>query len=113
RRGESMIPGWQTLRFREFRRNWGKALAVRSECERCHGPVSEPMTHCPWCGDTRDHHHGPATAPRSCERCGRGMKLDWHYCAYCWGPGVEVVSSREYPDVRYSAKCANPRCTRR
>ena len=41
------------------------------------------------------------------------MKLDWHFCPWCYGEGFAPLSSREYPDKRYSAKCGNPACDRK
>jgi hypothetical protein len=41
------------------------------------------------------------------------MKLDWRYCPWCYGPGVEPLSQRPYPDKRYRVACGNPRCTRK
>ena len=41
------------------------------------------------------------------------MKLDWTYCPWCYGGGFEVSDTREYPDVRYVARCAGADCTRK
>lgn len=48
--------------------------------------------------------------PANCPRCDRGVKLDWDYCAWCYGPGFEAETNRRYKDKRYTAKCDNKRC---
>lgn len=103
---------WKTMRLREFKRRFGTALEVRAVCDRCKGPMAESMQHCPWCGSRRRVYRGPTKFPERCRRCGRGMKSDWRFCAWCYGPGVEP-SSRAYTDVRYSARCRNPSCRRK
>jgi len=104
---------WQTARRRQFQREHGKLLETRFACHRCGGPVAEPMQACPWCGAARSVHRDETLFPAQCPRCGRGMKLDWVYCPWCYGPGFEPTSAREYTDVRYVARCANPKCRRK
>jgi hypothetical protein len=48
--------------------------------------------------------------PAHCPRCHRGSKLDWRYCAWCYGPGFEVETKRRYSDRRYQARCSNRSC---
>ena len=48
--------------------------------------------------------------PATCPRCERGVKNDWDYCAWCYGPGFVAETTRRYPDKRYTEKCANKRC---
>ncbi len=48
--------------------------------------------------------------PAICPRCNRGVKKDWHYCSWCYGPGFELETNRRYSDKRYVAKCANKKC---
>jgi serine/threonine-protein kinase len=104
---------WKSIRLREFKRRYGKALEIRSECERCGGPFAAAMPHCPWCGSRRRVYRGPTPFPVRCRRCGRGMKRDWRFCAWCYGPGNKDVATREYSDVRYAARCQNKTCKRR
>ena len=103
---------WKTLRFRQFREEFGKSLKTNYECSKCCGPVSEPMVCCPWCGDSRAVFKDETSFQRCCPRCNRGLKLDWEYCPWCFGPGFKVETTREFPDSRYSAKCSNPKCDR-
>jgi serine/threonine-protein kinase len=104
---------WQTVRRQQFVRQYAKLLGAYSQCERCSGPVSEAMFACPWCGKARHVHEGPTRMPIQCPRCERGMKLDWHYCAWCYGPGFEPLTKRKLADKRYTARCANPSCERK
>ncbi|MCA9260050.1 MAG: protein kinase [Planctomycetales bacterium] len=104
---------WKSLQRRQFQREYGKLLQTRHECSACHGPVSEEMSGCPWCGRRRPVHDGETRFPQHCPRCNRGMKLDWQFCPWCYGPGFEVASDREYGDAAYQARCHNPKCTRK
>ncbi len=113
RRGGVEGRDWRSVRLRQFRRRWGRVLAARHRCSKCEGPVSEAMSSCPWCGESRAAHPDHVAFPASCPRCRRGVKLDWRFCPWCFGPGFENVSSRRYTDVRYEGRCANPSCARR
>lgn len=104
---------WRTIRFGQFQNKFGKSLGVNSKCEKCHGPVSEPMKCCPWCGDSRNKNPVETKFPQCCSRCHRGMKLDWEYCPWCFGPGFEVQTTRQFSDKRYVAKCNNSKCKRK
>lgn len=101
---------WQKVLFRQFQRKYRKVLDTRYECRYCTGPVSEPMLACPWCGADKPLDKFETTFPATCPRCHRGSKLDWQYCAWCYGPGFEVQTSRTYGDRRYTQHCENPGC---
>jgi serine/threonine-protein kinase len=104
---------WKAIQRKQFLQEFGKALHAHHECQACRGPVSEAMQACPWCGKPRQHHEGNTDFPQRCPRCERGMKLDWEYCAWCYGPGFEPVAKRKFSDRRYTARCANPKCDRK
>lgn len=104
---------WQTLRWQAFRREFGKQLQAKHECSKCSGPVSESMFACPWCGKARRKHTAETDFSHCCPRCNRGMKADWQYCAWCYGPGFEPETSRRLRDKRYSGKCSNRQCDRK
>ena len=110
RRGATTSNGskrsWQQIRHQQFTREYGKALETRFECNRCHGPVAEAMHACPWCGAHHKHFEGDSKFPAQCPRCARGVKLDWKYCAWCYGAGFEEVATRAYSDKRYVARCS-------
>ena len=104
---------WQQLRRKEFQENFGAALGATCSCRKCQGPVAEPMLACPWCGDDRKKNPCATNFPVYCPRCCRGLKSDWPYCPWCYGGGFEVETKRHYPDRRYTARCANKKCTRK
>ena len=100
---------WQKVLFKQFQRKYKKLLDTRHECRHCSGPIAETMRACPWCGvrtDTKRMHH---RYPAECPRCHRGSKLDWKYCAWCYGPAFEVETQRHFGDRRYTAKCSGCR----
>ncbi|HMP07862.1 MAG TPA: serine/threonine-protein kinase, partial [Lacipirellulaceae bacterium] len=104
---------WKEIQRRQFQQEFGKVLDTDHHCPSCQGPVSESMQSCPWCGKPRLAHEGSTDFPLRCTRCRRGMKLDWSYCPWCYGPGFEPSSTRQYSDIRYTARCQNQRCSRK
>jgi len=103
-------PVWKRVQWREFQSRYRKVLDTRHQCRRCEGPVAEVMQACPWCGADNPAAGETRTFPAHCPRCERGVKLDWDYCAWCYGPGFEKETNRRYSDRRYTARCANKRC---
>ena len=102
---------WQKVLFRQFQRKYRSVLETRYECRYCSGPVSEPMVACPWCGAEKPlDSKFETTYPATCPRCHKGSKLDWHYCAWCYGSGFEVETNRAYSDRRYTHQCENAAC---
>lgn len=110
---KSLKRKWKSLREKEFRRHYRTTFGELVNCGRCKHPVGEAMSACPWCAFRPKVYRGPTSLPARCGRCRRGRKLDWKYCAWCYGPRNEKVSEREYTDVRYTARCGNPRCPRK
>jgi serine/threonine-protein kinase len=104
---------WKEIRQQQFQREFGRLLESHFKCGRCDGPISEFMQACPWCGVERKVFRGETSFPACCPRCNRGTKLDWRYCAWCYGPGFEDASQREYSDRRYVGRCRNPNCDRK
>lgn len=101
---------WRSIQWRDFQRQFRSALDTRHNCRRCHGPVSEAMQSCPWCGTGHPTRRAETDMPTICPRCERGVKKDWHYCSWCYGAGFEPETNRRYPDKRYKAKCTNRKC---
>lgn len=101
---------WRRLQWREFQRQFKAVLQTRHQCRHCEGPVAESMQACPWCGFDNPARSSETPMPSSCPRCERGVKNEWDYCAWCYGPGFVEETSRIYPDKRYTATCSNPRC---
>lgn len=104
---------WEQVRWREFQRQYRTQLGTNFACSSCKGPIAESMRFCPWCTKEVKRFPGETKFPRQCGRCKRGVKLDWRFCASCYGAGLPDVSERSYTDVRYSARCSNQRCSRK
>lgn len=100
---------WRQVQFAQFQKQHGKSLEMRHRCGGCRGPVSEAMIACPWCGKARKKHAGETTYPAHCPSCNRGVKLDWEYCPWCYGPGFEPATTRRYSDKRYTTHCKSCR----
>ena len=110
----SSQPDWREVRLRQFLKRYKQVLDSTQTCSRCQGPVSEGMLACPWCGRSRATVDPAETRhPANCPRCKRGVKLDWRFCAWCYGPGIGPLSTRRWSDKRYTARCANESCPRR
>jgi hypothetical protein len=104
-------PGaWQQVLFKEFQRKYQTELQTRHQCRHCAGPIAEAMRACPWCGVKTEPRHQDLGFPAHCPRCHHGSKLDWRYCAWCYGPAFEVETTRHYSDKRYTAHCSNRKC---
>lgn len=101
---------WRQLQWRQFQRKYRSILDTRQQCRNCEGPVAESMQACPWCGFDHPARGSGSTLASSCPRCERGVKNEWDYCAWCYGPGFVEQSTRRYPDKRYKARCGNRRC---
>jgi hypothetical protein len=104
---------WKEIRQQQFSRQFGRVLEARLHCNQCQGPVSEAMHACPWCGVSRKTISDDTTFPAQCDRCLRGVKLDWCYCPWCYGAGFEPITDREYSDRRYVGRCRNAKCDRK
>ncbi len=93
-----------------FQREFKTQLETRHRCRRCEGPASESMQACPWCGVESPTLGTISDFASTCPRCERGVKNDWDYCAWCYGPGFESETNRRYPDRRYAAQCEKKTC---
>jgi serine/threonine-protein kinase len=109
-RGGRKRASWRRVQWREFQRQFGSDLGTDHQCRRCHGPVAESMQACPWCGTEHPSRRADTKMPAVCPRCERGVKTDWRYCAWCYGAGFEVETSRRFTDKRYTARCPNRHC---
>jgi serine/threonine-protein kinase len=110
KKATSHSASWRNLQWREFQRQFRGELDTRHQCRKCAGPVAESMLACPWCGIDGPTRGSESNMPSSCPRCERGVKNDWDYCAWCYGPGFEEETTRVYADKRYTARCSNARC---
>ncbi|MCK5406374.1 MAG: protein kinase [Candidatus Krumholzibacteria bacterium] len=101
---------WRVVRFKEFRRHFGKVLETHFDCSKCGGPISERMIACPWCGHRTKTFRGETKYPARCRECKRGMKLDWLYCPHEYRAAQGPRREQSYSDRRYVASCSNPAC---
>ena len=101
---------WRTVRQQEFLRRYRDTLEIHGTCHRCHGPVSQAMQVCPWCGAKRRIAPDEDKYRGRCPRCGRGAKTDWRVCPWCYGAAINPSSTRRYSDSRYSSRCSNGSC---
>jgi len=99
------LPVWQTPVNKDFLRQFGKVLETHHACRHCEAPISESMQFCPWCGEDNPSLGCETHYPAHCPRCQRGVKLDWEYCAWCYGGGFEKEGNRQYSDIRYVSNC--------
>ncbi len=98
---------WRSIRLRQLRRAAEGTLTLDHECEDCHHPVDERMQACPWCGTHPLRASGTSRRPATCPRCERGVKLDWVYCAWCYGGKIGPLSDRTFSDREYERKCTS------
>jgi serine/threonine-protein kinase len=101
---------WESVRVQQFQKKYQQVLETRHKCTHCDGPISEAMQCCPWCSTSVRHTALETAFPSECPRCHGGAKLDWRYCAWCYGYGFDVETKRRYSDRRYSAHCSNAKC---
>ncbi|MEZ6197609.1 MAG: serine/threonine-protein kinase [Planctomycetota bacterium] len=104
---------WREVRRRQFQREQGKALETRFTCGSCEEPVAEWMAHCPWCGEDRGVVENETKRPICCDRCGRGVRSDWRFCAHCYGAAVNPTPPGAGPRFAIpegSARCAHRAC---
>jgi serine/threonine-protein kinase len=98
---------WRSIRIGQFRRQFGKLFELRHACASCKQPVDERMQVCPWCGASPLEVVGEGSFPGTCPRCDRGVKLDWKFCAWCFGAKIGPQTTRRYTDRRYTEKCGD------
>lgn len=103
---------WREIQHRLVLRQFRSALSLVDRCNRCGGPTSEAMLHCPWCAVKRSSYRGPTRHTERCPRCKRGRRSDWRFCPYCYGPGFKRVIERSYADTAYTGRCANSACSK-
>jgi DnaJ-class molecular chaperone len=101
---------WRTIRQSDFLKRYRNTLEIDGACHRCHGPVSQAMQVCPWCGTKRRMTPGETKFRGRCPRCKRGTKTDWRFCPWCYGAAINAGSVRRFSDARYNAHCSNGSC---
>ncbi|HPG24975.1 MAG: protein kinase [Spirochaetaceae bacterium] len=99
----SLEMGW-------FRRRYGKVLEAVYDCHACDGPIAESMSHCPWCGTTRNSFAEVTRFPLVCPDCERGVRPEWSACPTC-SRGRFESNGRKIPGAATAERtCRKPGC---
>lgn len=93
-----------------FRRRHGARLGMRYRCHRCDGPISEPMSFCPWCGSGENSFADISSYPLVCPDCERGVKAEWKACPWCFSGRFTGNDRRLRRDPTAVRNCARPGC---
>jgi serine/threonine protein kinase len=110
RRRKSPAPSPLAVQAEAFRRAHGKGLALRFSCHRCDGPISEAMTHCPWCGSSENSFRDLTSFPLVCPECEKGVRPEWSCCPWCFKGRFESNGRRPPADARASRRCSTRGC---
>jgi serine/threonine-protein kinase len=111
RRAPSRKPSPFELETRWFRREFGARLGVLFDCYRCGGPISEAMTHCPWCGTDANSFIEVTRAPMVCPECERGVRPEWRACPWCYKGRFQGNGKTPPPDPRATRRCTKKGCS--
>lgn len=96
-----------------FRRRFGKQFEAHFDCYACDGPIAESMSHCPWCGTTRNSFAEVTTFPLICPDCERGVRPEWGACPKC-STGRFEPNGKEIPaDHSAERTCGRSGCEAR
>ncbi|MEZ4332476.1 MAG: serine/threonine-protein kinase [Myxococcota bacterium] len=98
------------LEIEWFRKKFGRSLDARYDCHACDGPISESMSHCPWCGTTRNSFAHVTRYPLVCPSCERGVRPEWTACPTC-SRGRFEGNGRAIPkSPQTERRCRRPGC---
>jgi serine/threonine protein kinase len=103
-------PSALAVEARHFKRLHGAALGLQYSCHRCDGPISEAMTHCPWCGTSENSLRDVTRYPIYCAHCERGVMPEWTCCPWCYPGRFEANGRKPRNDPRAERGCARKRC---
>jgi serine/threonine-protein kinase len=93
-----------------FRRRHGRALGMRYRCHRCEGPISEAMSHCPWCGTADNSFQQVTRASLVCPECERSVRPEWRFCPWCYAGRFKSNGRRPPPDPQATRSCGRRGC---
>jgi len=109
RNGSNGALDLRQVRIKDFKKQYARQMEAHYECGKCHGPVSEAMKCCPWCGHSTRVFRQETSYPARCRYCRRGMKLDWRFCPHCYSGLQGPRADRHYSDRRYTTTCTSCR----
>jgi eukaryotic-like serine/threonine-protein kinase len=93
-----------------FRRAHGRGLELAFRCHRCDGPISEAMTHCPWCGTADNSFAQLSRSALVCPECEKGVRPEWKACPWCYPGRFEGNGRRPPPDPKAERTCTTRGC---
>ncbi len=94
----------------QFKRRHGAALELRYRCHRCDGPISEAMSHCPWCGSADNSLREVTVYPLYCPECEHGVLPEWTSCPWCYAGRFEGNGRPPRPDPKAERHCTRKGC---
>ena len=94
----------------QFKRRHGAALELRYQCHRCEGPISEAMTHCPWCGTADNSLREVTVLPLFCPECEHGVLPEWTSCPWCYAGRFAGNGRPPRPDPKAERHCTRKGC---
>jgi len=110
-RARRPAPTALALEARQFKRRHGTALGLRYACHRCDGPISEAMSHCPWCGSADNSFREVTRFPLFCASCERGVMPSWTCCPWCYAGRFEGNGRQPGPDPEAARDCTRKHCS--
>jgi hypothetical protein len=111
RRRRKEAPSLLALAATTFRRRHGAALDLRHACRHCHGPLAEPMMHCPWCGRDAPSFRDRTRYPLVCPECERGVQPEWTACPWCYAGRLEGNGHAPPADPQATRRCSRRKCS--
>ena len=99
------LPNWRKMRRGAFLKRYNKVLAPVFRCVDCGEPIAETMMLCPWCGSEDNRFDAHTRFSHVCPYCRKGVLPEWHYCPWCYAPGLASPSATATPGTRYHARC--------
>ena len=93
-----------------FRRTHGKELALHYRCQRCEGPISEPMRFCPWCGSKDNSFLQISRSAMVCPECEKGVRPEWNFCPWCYAGRFQSNGRKPPRDPQATRTCARRGC---
>ncbi len=93
-----------------FRRRYGAALGMRYRCFRCEGPITEAMSHCPWCGTADNSFREISSYALVCPDCERGVRPEWTACPWCYRGRLAGSGRAPRPDRAAVRRCSRRGC---
>ncbi len=110
RRNRAAEPDPFALETDWFRKRFGREFEAHFDCHSCDGPIAESMSHCPWCGTTRNSFSDVTALPLVCPICERGVRAEWKSCPRCSQGRFESNGKKIPADPRAERTCTRADC---